>query len=205
MPLQNRVRPDGEIFAIDARGTLMGNRGGRLHINGKRELHSSRRWASRQWISCVTQFKGRRRTPMSDNRYTELFFLDEVTALAAGHRPCFECRRSAAVQFAEIWKHVFHLDQRPKAKDIDRALHTERLAGRKKWTIRIPFESLPSGAMAMDGDRMVAKTENRALAWSFDGYCEVAPPRGEVDCLTPPAILKVLKGQYSPIWHPSAT
>ena len=100
MPLQNRVSPFGELFATPARGTLMGNRGGRLHV-AQRKL-GARRWSSRQWICCVLDFKNRHRKVWGDS-YTELFFLDEVTALAAGHRPCFECRRKDAETFAALF------------------------------------------------------------------------------------------------------
>ena len=95
MPLQNRVTPTGEIIATTARGTMMGNRGGAFHTAAQTLTH--RRWKTKAWICCVIEFKGRHRVVMSPNRYTELFFLDEATALAAGHRPCFECRRADAV------------------------------------------------------------------------------------------------------------
>lgn len=99
MPLPNRVDPFGKIHAVGARGTLMGNRGGCFHRDDKtlKPTH----WASRQWIVCELEFKGRRRTLMSPGRYTELFFLDEATALAGGHRPCFECRRERATAFVD--------------------------------------------------------------------------------------------------------
>ena len=100
MPLQNRVTPEGEIIATPHRGLLMGNRGGAFHLPD--QTLGPRRWATRQWIACVLEFKGRHREVMRPNRYTELFFLDEATALAAGHRPCFECRRSDAERFAEL-------------------------------------------------------------------------------------------------------
>jgi len=100
MPLQNRVSPFGELVASHARGTLMGNRGGRLH-NDKRRL-ARRRWTSRQWICCKLDFNNRHRKVWGRG-YTELFFLDEVTAFAAGHRPCFECRRKEAERFATLF------------------------------------------------------------------------------------------------------
>src|ERR1700676_704068 len=94
MPLQNRVTPFGELVAVPARGTLFGNRGGRFHTDAR--TLTARRWASRQWICCVLDFGSR--------FYPELFLLDEPTALAAGHRPCFECRRKDAKTFAEHWR-----------------------------------------------------------------------------------------------------
>jgi len=182
----------------------MGNRGGRIHQNDVQVLHPTKRWASRQWISCVTEFKGRQRTLMTPNQYTELFFLDEVTALAAGHRPCFECRRSDATAFAESWKTAFGGAKRPLVAEMDRALHTERLEGRAKRTHRVDFAELPAGAVVRTSDAFIAKTDKAALAWSFDGYRPAEMIAGEVDCLTPPAILAVLKAGYAPTWHHSA-
>ncbi len=101
MPLQNRVDPFGELFADSSRGQLFGNRGGRFHTDDR--TLTQRRWVSRTWICCVLEFKGRQRDVWG-RYYTELFFLDEVTALAAGHRPCFECRRKDAAAFAEFWR-----------------------------------------------------------------------------------------------------
>ena len=102
MPLQNRVTPEGDIIATPARGTMMGNRGGAFHT--PEQTLGPRRWRTKAWICCVLEFKGRHRAVMQPNRYTELFFLDEATALAAGHRPCFECRRRDALRFAEAWR-----------------------------------------------------------------------------------------------------
>src|SRR6185437_4847604 len=116
MPLQNRVDPFGNLFAAPARGTLMGNRGGRFHT-GDRTL-TTRRWASRQWICCVLDFKNRQRDVWG-RFYTELFFLDEVTAFAAGHRPCFECRRKDAEDFAGRWQAAFKLRAPPRAPEMD--------------------------------------------------------------------------------------
>src|SRR5262245_10377094 len=125
MPLQNRVTPTGEIIADPARGTLMGNRGGPLHRPD--QTLGARRWVSKAWICCRLEFKGRRRQVMSPGKYTELFFLDEATALAAGHRPCFECRRAEAEQFARLWAKVHGAHDRARAGDMDRVLHAERV------------------------------------------------------------------------------
>jgi hypothetical protein len=116
MPLQNRVTPFGEIVAHPARGMVMGNRG-ILHDSGRR-LHPTRRWTHKTWICCLCEFKGRHRAVMTPGRYTELFFLDEATALAAGHRPCFECRRADANQFAAAWAHG-NGGPLPSAGDMD--------------------------------------------------------------------------------------
>src|SRR5208283_6000827 len=129
MPLQNRVRPFGDLYASSARGLFMGNRGGRFHTDVK--TLTARRWASRQWICCVLDFKGRRRDVWG-RFYTELFFLDEPTALAAGHRPCFECRRGDAEAFAENWRQARKFATRPSAGEMDEVLHGERLQDRAK-------------------------------------------------------------------------
>ncbi|MET0192678.1 MAG: hypothetical protein ABW200_04810, partial [Hyphomicrobiaceae bacterium] len=120
MPLQNRVTPAGEIIATPHRGLMMGNRGGCFHRPD--QTLKARRWATRQWIACLLDFKGRRRQLMQPNRYTELFFLDEATALAAGHRPCFECRRASATCFAELWSKVQRLPKPSRATDMDTIL-----------------------------------------------------------------------------------
>src|SRR6185312_4370847 len=111
MTLPNRVSPLGELFATPARGTLMGNRGGRIHSDDKRL--TTRRWASRQWICCVLDFKNRQRDVWG-RYYTELFFLNEVTAFAARHRPCFECRRKDAEHFAQLFREASANSVRPR-------------------------------------------------------------------------------------------
>jgi len=147
MPLPNRVDPFGDLFATPTRGTLFGNRGGKFHRDDK--TLGSRRWASRQWICCVLKFKGRQRNVWS-RYYTELFFLDEVTAFAAGHRPCFECRRQDAERFAVLFSGK---KQRASADAMDSVLHAERLDGKAKRTYRLSLGSLPDGAMvALDGE-----------------------------------------------------
>jgi hypothetical protein len=130
MPLQNRGDPFGDLFADAARGLLMGNRGGRLH-DGQRKL-GARRWTSKQWICCRLDFNDRHRTVWGDS-YSELFFLDEVTALAASHRPCFECRRKEAERFAALFARG---NERARAAAMDEALHAERLDGKAKRTHR---------------------------------------------------------------------
>ena len=113
MPLPNRVTPFGELIATPARGTLLGNRGGRFHGDGRNLAR--RRWASKQWICCELQFKNRHRTVWGDG-YTELFFLDEVTGFAAGHRPCFECRRREATHFARLFPGTDAMAGRPRTR-----------------------------------------------------------------------------------------
>jgi hypothetical protein len=174
----------------------MGNRGGRTHSDDQ-EL--KRRWASKQWICCVLEFKGRQRDVWG-RTYTELFFLDEVTALAAGHRPCFECRRKEAVAFATRFPGP------NAAPEMDAVLHGERLDGKAKRLHRRALDDLPDGVMiAFDGETFALRGD-ALLRWTFSGYDAAQPrPRGiDVDVLTPPAIITVLIKGYVPRWHPSA-
>ena len=206
MPLQNRVTPAGELVAVSARGMFMGNRGGRLHRDDR--TLGSRRWTSRAWICCVLEFKARHRAVWA-NGYTELFFLDEPTALAAGHRPCFECRRRDAMRFAECWALARQTSARPRAAEMDRVLHAERLDERSKRRHRLRIETLPDGAMISMPDQpqsILAVQGERLLPWTPGGYrgAQARPHRIIVDVLTPPSILAVLAQGYCPHWHPSA-
>ena len=214
-PLQNRVAPDGEIIATPHRGLMMGNRGGAFHLPD--QTLGSRRWATRQWIACVLEFKGRSREVMQPNRYTELFFLDEATALAAGHRPCFECRRAEAERFAELWARSQGRAQgtarRERAPAMDEALHAERVdAGRRKVVYRARRGDLPSGAFvryARDGGdaRPYLTVGNHLLAWHPSGYTSLVMPAhiGDVvEVLTPRSIVAVLSAGYRPMLHPTA-
>jgi hypothetical protein len=203
MPLQNRVTPFGDLSASPARGTFMGNRGGRFHTAAK--TLTARRWASRQWICCVLDFKGRRRDVWG-RYYTELFFLDEPTALAAGHRPCFECRREEAQLFAAKWQQARKLPVAPKADEMDVVLHAERLQGRAKRLHRREIDALPDGAFVAVEEGAFAVRGDALLRWTPQGYDgRRHRPHGiMVDVLTPPAILAVLSAGYEPRWHPSA-
>ncbi|HKQ94207.1 MAG TPA: hypothetical protein VJS40_01255 [Aestuariivirgaceae bacterium] len=195
MPLMNRVTPAGEIVADPARGTLMGNRGGRLHDPVAKTL--MRPWASRRWIACELHFRGRHHEPMGSG-YTSLFFLDEVTALAAGHRPCFECRREAARQFLA-------LSGLANADELDRAAHEARLVGRAKRTFRAPLKNLPDGTVIRRGETMSAVRNGRLLRWSPSGYLgDAAGGAEDVEVLTPAVFVDVLSRGYRPRWHPTA-
>jgi len=203
MPLQNRVDPFGELLAVPARGLFMGNRGGRIHAD-ERKL-ARRRWASKQWICCVLQF-GNRQRDVWGRYYTELFFLDEVTALAAGHRPCFECRRREAKVFAAAWQRAERLDAPPRAAAMDGVLQAERLDGKAKHIHRMKIDGLPDGAMiALDGEAYALRGD-ALLRWKAAGYDgRRSRPRGiGADVLTPPSIVAALKAGYPPAWHPSA-
>ena len=196
-PLQNRVDPFGNLIADRARGLMMGNRGGRLHRAGR--TLGPRRWASRQWICCRLEFNNRHRNVWGDS-YTELFFLDEVTALAAGHRPCFECRRKDALAFAA------HFPSARKAPAMDKVLHAERLDGKVKRLHPRNIDALADGTMiAFDGETFAIRGD-RLLRWTPAGYAEARRrPRGTaVDVLTPPSTLAVLSRGYAPLWHDSA-
>lgn len=195
--LQNRVNPAGEIVAVAARGDFMGNRGGAFHGPDGR-LAGAARWRSRRWIVCLTAFRGRRRRVWGDS-YTELFFMDEPTALAAGHRPCFECRRAAARSFAA------GLGGSMSADGIDARLHVERLDGARKRLHEVWVDDLPDAAMIYLGGRFFALRGESLLPWSFDGYgAPAARPRGlRVECLTPPTTLAALRAGYAPRWRES--
>jgi hypothetical protein len=214
MPLPNRVDPFGNLSADPARGLFFGNRGGRFHRDDR--TLGARRWVSRSWICCRLAFKGRHRDVWGAG-YTELFFLDEPTALAAGHRPCFECRRSDARAFAAAYaRGVLASEARvPRAPDIDRVLHAERLMGRAKSLGRAKrqhrsaIDGLPDGAFLTLPDepgQAFAVRGSSLLRWTPGGYAaRHARPGGIVaDVLTPPGILGALASGYRPCWHPSA-
>jgi hypothetical protein len=203
MPLQNRVDPFGDLFADRSRGFFMGNRGGRIH--GERGTLGTRRWASKQWICCVLDFNNRHRKVWGDSD-TELFFLDEPTALAAAHRPCFECRRKDAERFAGLWAEARKHRVRPRAAEMDQILQAERLNGREKRRHKRDFADLPDGAFVAFGDAAWAVRGRSLLCWTSLGYAErrPKPDRGVADVLTPPATLAVLSAGYEPHWHPSA-
>jgi hypothetical protein len=205
VPLQNRVRPDGEIVTDPHRGLMMGNRGC-LHGQA-RELGVSR-WRSKLWIACVLDWRGRQRDPMPPGRWTALFFLDEATALAAGHRPCGYCRREAYASFAEAWRRADGLAQRPHAGEMDARLHAERIDSRTRRQLTRPAHigELPVGAMVRHDGSCGLLAGGRFLPWSFDGYLAPVdlPPATQVDLLTPPATVAAIAAGYRPLLHPTA-
>ena len=204
MPLQNRVVPQGRIERHSARGTFMGNRGV-LHDRNK-EL--KRLFKTKAWIICLLEFKGRKRELMSPNAYTELFFLDEATAFAAGHRPCAECRRSRYNEFRKAWMdgNQWEGSSAIRAPEMDVALHRERIEGGKKVTWSGRLSELPHGAMFEFDLTSYVICDDKILEWSFDGYSpadhETFPEH--VDVLTPRSVVNVLATGFRPEFHASA-
>jgi hypothetical protein len=208
MPRQNRVTPTGEIIVHAARGTLMGNRG-ILH-DADRRLGAAR-WRHPHWICCRLEFKNRRREIMAPRRYTELFFLDEATALAAGHRPCCECRREDFVAFRAAWRRAFGPGSHASAPAIDRALHAARVEPRSRRQARFEaaLDDLPDGAFVLlRGERATPLLVQGAhlLPWRPVGYGSPRA-RAAATCLvlTPRPIVDVLHAGYAPALHPSAS
>ena len=197
MSLPNRVDPFGSLFADSSRGLLFGNRGGRFHHRDQRTL-GARRWVSRRWICCRLDFNGRHRNVWGTG-YTELFFLDEPTALAAGHRPCFECRRADAQAFAA----AFARGHASRADEMDRVLHAERLDGRAKRQHRRAIDGLPDGSVLTLADEPGSAFAVRGpalLHWTSGGYIAAhARPRNlMVNVLTPPGTLAAAVSSICP-------
>jgi hypothetical protein len=218
MPLQNRVDPFGAIHAVPERGLFTGNRG-IIHDPETKTL-LKKRWALQAWIICVCQFRTVRREPMGRNRqsndqlggkagWTELFFLDEVTALAAGHRPCFFCRRERATDFVTRFGEAFGVAE-PRAPMVDKRLHKERLAsgGQPPGVKAEELDGLPDGSVVASGSTAYAIRAGNALEWSFGGYA--APTAFDrlagqsLRLVTPATSVSVLRHGFAPVWHPSA-
>lgn len=214
MALQNRVDPFGAIHAVPERGMLTGNRGV-IHDPATRTL-LKRRWSTKSWIVCALEHpRGIRRDPMGRNGrsggagWTELFFLDEVTALAAGHRPCFYCRHEAAQAFVDAWR-ADAGDPGLPLPELDRRLHGERrVSGGVSRCLEVPpLADLPEGAVVAAGKRAYALRHERLLPWTFAGYgapIDVQDLSGlRLELLTPPSTLAALRTGYRPAWHLSA-
>ncbi len=203
MPLQNRVTPTGDIIATPHRGLFTGNRG-IIHDPATKTL-LNKRWSSPAWITCLCEFRGWRRPVMGRRSWTELFFLDEATAFAAGHRPCFFCRRDDANRFRAAWEKGNGV-KGIRAKEIDAVLHVERLERRKKrlHALPMPVAQLPDGAMVQAGEESFLIVQGRALRWSMAGYCKPKNTIDEALLLTPPSTLRALSVGYRPVLHPSA-
>jgi hypothetical protein len=203
MPLRNRVTPLGELVAVTDRGLVYGNRGC-LH-DGRGEVR--RHHATRRWIACRLRFRGWHRSPLlQPGKFTELFFLDEATAFAAGHRPCALCRREDYVRFNEIWIGL-HPGERG-ADTIDSRLHDERLDGRAQRRHEAPFRDLPDGTMVLNGAEPQLVRSAALRPWSPGGYGAPRPlPSGTATVITPPSLVEVLRAGWSgvvPLLHPTA-
>lgn len=205
MPLQNRVDPWGRLCAVPARGAWTGNRG-ILHDESKRVV---RPWAGKAWITCALKFGDTHREVFSQRTWSELFFLDEATAFAAGHRPCGYCRRERYAQFKRAWlaaNPARVVGTNPSIRAVDRVLHDERaLRGGAKRTFVAPMNRLPGGTMfELDGAACLV-WEGRVHRWSFDGYADTDTPitQRDVSVLTPASIVRSFAGGLTPEVHPS--
>jgi len=206
MPLQNRVTPLGELVADPARGLVYGNRGC-LHDETGR---IRRRYSGKRWISCRLEFRGWQRSPLlQPGRFTELFFLDEATALAAGHRACALCRRDDYTRLVAIWEDL-HPGQ-IGADAIDAQLQTERVAPDTRRQLRheAPLDELPDGAFVLEADAPHLVLGTQLLRWTPSGYAESRPRRtqGQALLITPPSLVAMLRAGWQPLvplLHPSA-
>ena len=200
-PLQNRVTPFGDVVAISQRGLYIGNRG-IIHDPATKTL-LGRRWTTKAWLVCVLNYKGRRRELMGGRSWTELFFLDEAVALAAGHRPCFFCRRADAQAFCASWGKA-RGGETPLAPEIDAVLHEERLdRGRKRvHAISDPVAELPDGAVIVAAGQAYTIADGRAFLWSKQGYQAARQIHRADGLLTPPSTLLAIRAGYRPVLHP---
>ena len=207
MALQNRVTPFSELVADPARGLVYGNRGC-LH-----DRHGTirRRYAGKRWIACRLEFRGwQRGRLLQPGRFTELFFLDEATAFAAGHRPCALCRHADYRKFVTLW-HKLHPGDEHGADAIDERLHAERVepGSRAQRRHKAPFDALPDGAFVLYGDAPHLVLGERLLRWTAAGYDgPISRPAGtQAILLTPPSLVAVLRADWQPLvplLHPSA-
>jgi len=202
MPLQNRVTPTGDLIAHPARGLVYGNRGCLHDENGQ----ITRRYAGKRWIACRLRFRGWHRSPLlQPGRFTKLFFLDEATAFAAGHRPCALCRREDYLRFGEIWQglHGTH-----GADAIDVRLHSERLADGAQRRRRASLDELPDGALVLESGEPQLVLGAELIRWMPAGYATRRPrPGGSATVVTPPSLVEVLRAGWQgavPLVHPSA-
>ena len=202
MPLQNRVTPFGEIVAIGQRGLFVGNRG-ILHDPATRTL-LRRRWTNKAWIVCRCDFGSRRRAVMSRQSWTELFFYDEAVAFAAGHRPCYYCRREAALQFAATWRAAHELTA-VSATQIDAVLHAQRLdrGNKRVHPLPCPPAQLPDGAMVVAARHPHVVVQGKMFRWSEAGYEKAATPARADGLLTPPSTVAAFGAGYRCELHPS--
>jgi hypothetical protein len=196
-PARNRVSPLGEIIAVPGRGAWMGNRG-RLHEGegGRAAREIVRNHQHKTWIICALSFRGRRVAQWEPNRYTPLFFLDEALALAAGHRPCAECRRGSYTEYRALWAET-HSGAVPYAKDMDTQLHRERTGGTEH---RAAWDSLPDGAFVATVSGPAVVVGDRLAVWDHHdnvySHKLPCPKTGTATVLTPPSTVQILCAGY---------
>jgi hypothetical protein len=195
MSLQNRVDPFGHLIATTARGAWIGNRG--LLHGADRQIRRS--WRLKAWLVCTLQFKGRHRTVMSPGLWTELFFLDEATALAAGHRPCCECRRTDHLRFKTLAGQATG-EPFKRAADLDAALHHDRITPNNfKRTYREQIGELPEGVFVLVRGEPWLKQGGALHRWTPHGYAEMCSiPADEAEVLTPRLTVEIIRGGYAP-------
>jgi hypothetical protein len=206
MPRQNRVTPFGEFEASTARGLFMGNRG---ILHDDKGVLGSARWRHKSWVTCLLSYKGARRTLMQPGNYTELFFCDEATALAAGHRPCGQCRPLDYKRYITAWQRAHDLHSLPKAGEIDSVLHHARVTQNKRQVrAHARLGDLPDGAfislLEQPGEAWLI-WQDHLHRWSHEGYGDRRPiiASEEVTVLTPAPTIRVLAADYRPEVHPS--
>lgn len=205
IPLQNRVDPWGQLHAVSARGTLMGNRG-TLHDANKKVV---RAWSRKQWIFCSLEFKGIRRVPFSPGAYSELFFLDEATAFAAGHRPCASCLRERHLLFKKDWfaGNALASNVQQGVVALDGKLHSERMASRTARCLELSrLADLPTGTFVVHQQQPRLVWGPMLLLWTFEGYrlARAAELDSGVEVITPPSIIAAFRGGFVPRVHASA-
>lgn len=206
VPLQNRVTPLGDLIADPARGLVYGNRGCLHDASG----NIRRRYAGKRWIACRLRFRGWHRSPLlQPGRFTELFFLDEATAFAAGHRPCALCRREDYWRFIEIWRDLHPGDV--GADPIDARLHTERIdpMTRAQRHHEASFDDLPDGAFVLFRGSPYLVLGAGLLRWTASGYAAGGPRPSHrpATVITPPSLVEALRADREPVvplLHPSA-
>lgn len=206
MPRQNRVTPLGDIVAVPLRGAWTGNRG-RLHEGAGVDARVARFHNGNLWIICALEFNDRWHEQWRPRRFTWLYFHDEAVALAAGHRPCAECRWSSYVAYRQAWVDGLGVE-RPSAGEMNRRLHAERLVRgtHQRRTHLLPWRELPVGTFVLtDGQPALVQGE-QLVPWTSRGYGPPVrrPAGGDADVITPPASVAVLAAGYPVQVDPAA-